>query len=96
MKFFGILPDSNYLAYKITGDRAYALDSLNSALFTWSLVSGKILSVHLLSDKSYSEFRYFNPYLVFGKVLLKSKEKLEDIDFKDYSETWQIEKGFPQ
>lgn len=87
--------DSNYLAYKIIGDRVLALDSLNSALFCWSLVTGKILSVHILDDKSYIDYSYFSAMLVFGKVLLKSKENEEVSNYKDFVEPWQIDKIMP-
>lgn len=50
IKLIGFNDPSNYLAYKLIGDKYIALDK-DGGLSTWNLVSGKFLEYH---DKEYS------------------------------------------
>jgi hypothetical protein len=82
-----------YLATKVIKDKFIALDRKNY-IFCWSVVSGKLLSVHKLPTRQdYSKFETFSspsddPYGSaykrewFQKILLVKNEKDTEFDEK--------------
>lgn len=88
IKFAGIHQKNNYLAYRVYKDKYIALGKDN-VLYTWSLVSGKLLYQHRLSDNyDYSQYKRVEDdegdVKMRSKVLLQSKYKVEDQKIEDY------------
>jgi hypothetical protein len=58
LAFIGMSKRESYLATKVIKDRFIALD-VNNYIFTWSIVTGKLLSVNKLMNQDYSNYRVF-------------------------------------
>jgi len=65
INFFGMLPRIKYLATRRKKDKFYALDVFNK-ISTWSMATGKLLSVHQAIIEDSMENVDFSNYKVFG------------------------------
>ena len=73
-KLMGMAEPEDYMTYKIDRDKMYALTQ-NGILFTWNIITGKILSQITLENHDYSNYDLASTYKN-GRVLLKSKEDI--------------------
>ena len=55
ISFMGILSESDYLTFKVVNDTYIALGKDN-VLYTWSLITGKLLCQNPLKGKDYSKY----------------------------------------
>jgi hypothetical protein len=65
INFFGMLPRVKYLATRRKKDKFYALDVFNK-ISTWSMATGKLISVHQAMFENTMLNVDFSDYKVFG------------------------------
>ena len=85
-KFMGIRALTEYVCYKIIKDKFLAL-TFKGELTCWNLLTGKPLSSVKLPEQDYSNYDLVSKYKK-DAVLLKCKDKIEDIQSEDFFFPW--------
>lgn len=79
---------SDYMTYKQHHDIMIAMTKLG-LLFSWNLITGKILSKKTLEGHNYDNYDMYSKFKK-GMVLLYSKDTIQDISDADYFEPQQF------
>lgn len=92
IRFMGILDKEEYLAYKVINDRYIAL-SKEHVLYSWSLISGKLVSTFKLPDRyNYDDYEIIEDdssnLKMRDRFLLKSKEDIVDKNPDEFFEAY--------
>ncbi|CDW79381.1 UNKNOWN [Stylonychia lemnae] len=80
--------NTNYLCYKIIGDKFIALQA-NGLLQSWDMVSAKLHEKKQLVNVDYSGYE-ISQYDQMGAVLLQSKENISLQNSDQFFEAWQL------